>query len=266
MRLRLISGLLGLCLGATAAPIVNTRAAAHRGDSKAAPENTLPAIVSAVKKGAHQIEFDVKLSKDGELVIMHDATVNRTTNGKGKVSELAFAELRALDAGSWFSPKFAGARIPTLREVLEAIPPTIMCNVHLNDEPELAAKVMRLIIELGRVKQCVLACTGEQAAEAKAIEPSIRICNMSGQRTVLDAYVDDTLARRSEFLQLRSGPEGVAAAVKRLHEHGVTVNYYSAQEESLIRALIEAQVDYILTDDLDLTLSVLKQYGVKPVR
>jgi glycerophosphoryl diester phosphodiesterase len=238
---------------------VAARVSAHRGDNKAAPENTIPAIFNAVKKGAHQIEFDVKLSKDGNLVIMHDPTVNRTTNGKGRVADLSFDELRQLDAGSWFSPKFAGTRIPTLREVLQAIPPSIQCNVHLADTPRLAAETARTILEMGRVSQCVLACTKEQAAEARALAPGLRWCNMSGQRRVLQSYVDDTIATGADFIQLLSGLDGLADAVKRLHRRGITVNYFSAQQEPLIRKLSEAGVDYILTDDLDLALSVLSR-------
>ena len=106
-----------------------TDACAHRGDVAAAPENTIPAFVSAVKKGAGMIEFDVQLSKDGHLVIMHDTSVDRTTNGKGRVSDLTFQELRALDAGGWFDPSFTNTQIPTLEEALNSIPTTIQNEI-----------------------------------------------------------------------------------------------------------------------------------------
>ncbi len=262
MTTTIVIALLGGALTAAGA----TRASAHRGDCRSAPENTLPAFASAVRKGAHQIEFDVKLSKDGFLVIMHDPTVDRTTNGKGEVAGLTFQQLRRLDAGSWFSLRFAGTRIPTLRETLEAIPPAIMCNVHLGEVPDLAAKVARVIAEMGRVEQCVLACTRQQAAEAKAIAPKLRICNMSGQRRFLPAYVKETIDARADFIQALSGLDGLADAVRELHEHNISVNYFGAQDELLIRKLVEAGVDYILTDDLDLCLAVLASYGVQPVR
>jgi glycerophosphoryl diester phosphodiesterase len=82
---------------------------------------------------------------------------------------------------------------------------------------------------------------------------------MSGQRRVLQSYVDDTIATGADFIQLLSGLDGLADAVKRLHRRGITVNYFSAQQEPLIRKLSEAGVDYILTDDLDLALSVLSR-------
>src|SRR5256712_11990174 len=91
----------------------------HRGASGHAPENTLAAFGKAVSLGAAFIETDLQLSRDAHFVAIHDATVNRTTNGKGTVHDLTLAELRQLDAGSWFGSEFAGERIPTLEEILQ---------------------------------------------------------------------------------------------------------------------------------------------------
>ena len=95
---------------------------AHRGDSFYAPENTTSAFVSALGK-AEMAEFDVQESRDGHLVVMHDSTVNRTTDGTGAVSNMTLAQLQALDAGSWFGAAFAGERIPTLAQALQTILP-----------------------------------------------------------------------------------------------------------------------------------------------
>ncbi len=92
---------------------------AHRGASGNAPENTLAAFRKAVALGATFIETDLQLSRDARFVAIHDATVNRTTDGQGAVHDLTLAELRRLDAGSWFGSEFAGERIPTLEEILE---------------------------------------------------------------------------------------------------------------------------------------------------
>src|SRR5258705_2988051 len=92
---------------------------AHRGASGNAPENTLAAFRKAVALGATFIETDLQLSRDARFVAIHDATVNRTTNGQGAVHDLTLADLRKLDAGSWFGSEFAGERIPTLEEILE---------------------------------------------------------------------------------------------------------------------------------------------------
>jgi glycerophosphoryl diester phosphodiesterase len=92
---------------------------AHRGASGYAPENTLAAFRKAVAMGLSFIETDLQLSRDARFVAIHDDTVNRTTNGQGNVHDLTLAELRRLDAGSWFGSSFVGERIPTLEEILE---------------------------------------------------------------------------------------------------------------------------------------------------
>jgi len=251
------------------APMVSaTDACAHRGDVKAAPENTIPAFESAVEKGAAQIEFDVQLSQDGVLVIMHDSTVDRTTDGTGRVSDLTFGALRKLDAGSWFDTAFAGIRIPTLRETLEAIPPDVQCNVHLKKSPGVAAATAKAIEAMGRLDQCFLACTLEQADEARGAVPAIRICNMSRQGGDRDAYVETTIEYGAEFIQLhkRNKLDGIHAYIEQLHEAGVTVNYFGADDPETIEALARAGVDYILTDDLDTCLATLTAFTAQSQR
>jgi len=92
---------------------------AHRGASGNAPENTLAAFRKAIALGASFIETDLQLSRDARFVAIHDATVNRTTNGQGAVHDMTLDDLRKLDAGSWFGSEFSGERIPTLEEILE---------------------------------------------------------------------------------------------------------------------------------------------------
>jgi glycerophosphoryl diester phosphodiesterase len=96
---------------------------AHRGYSAVAPENTLPALAAGVLAGATLIEFDVRTTADGVPVVIHDRTVDRTTDGSGHVWELTLDEIATLDAGSWFSPAYAGTRIPLLHEVIELLRP-----------------------------------------------------------------------------------------------------------------------------------------------
>jgi glycerophosphoryl diester phosphodiesterase len=91
----------------------------HRGASGHAPENTMAAFRRAAEMGATFIETDLHISRDARLVAIHDATLDRTTSGKGQVKDFTLAELRELDAGAWFGPEFTGQRIPTLEEVLD---------------------------------------------------------------------------------------------------------------------------------------------------
>ena len=100
-------------------PVQATYIVAHRGNASKAPENTIAAIQRAAGV-AYYTEFDVRKTSDGHLVVMHDATVNRTTDGTGPIAGMTLAEVKALDAGSWFSPAFAGERVPTLAEAINA--------------------------------------------------------------------------------------------------------------------------------------------------
>ena len=95
-----------------------TKIFAHRGSKGTHPENTLASFKEAVSVGSDGIELDVHLPKDGQLVVIHDETVDRTTNGTGEIRNLTLAEIKALDAGSWFYNTYAGEKIPTLEEVL----------------------------------------------------------------------------------------------------------------------------------------------------
>ncbi|MCO8270947.1 hypothetical protein M1L60_10115 [Actinoplanes sp. TRM 88003] len=94
---------------------------AHRGYSAVAPENTLPAFAAAVRAGATLVEFDVRTTVDDVPVVIHDRTLDRTTTGSGHVWDVSYAEVAALDAGSWFSPAYAGVRVPTLAATLELL-------------------------------------------------------------------------------------------------------------------------------------------------
>lgn len=106
---------------------------AHRGASAYAPENTLAAFKLAVDQGADAIELDAKLCADGQIIVIHDQTVERTSNGAGKVADLPLSALQELDAGSWFGLEFKGEPIPTLDEVFEAVGQKIFINIELTN-------------------------------------------------------------------------------------------------------------------------------------
>lgn len=106
---------------------------AHRGASAHAPENTLAAFKLALEQNADGIELDVKLSSDGHVVVIHDPTVDRTTGAKGRVKDMSLADLRGLNAGSFFSQSFSHERIPTLEEVFETMGKRLFINVELTN-------------------------------------------------------------------------------------------------------------------------------------
>jgi glycerophosphoryl diester phosphodiesterase len=134
---------------------------AHRGWSGKAPENTMTAIrLALAEPDIRAIEVDVQLSKDGVPVLFHDFSLERTTNGSGRVQDLTLAELRELDAGSWFGERFAGERIPALEEVLAAVKGRCTLNIELKTaadmHPGLAERVLKLLDQHGMKRDVYL--------------------------------------------------------------------------------------------------------------
>ena len=126
---------------------------AHRGAMDTHPENTISAFKEAVRLGVQMIELDVQLTSDDHLVVLHDNTVDRTTNGQGNIGDFSMEQARLLDAGSWKSPGFKGEGIPTLREVLSVIPENIWINVHLKGGAEMGEKVARVLVDEKKTHQ-----------------------------------------------------------------------------------------------------------------
>ena len=121
---------------------------AHRGACALAPENTLPSFELAVTHNADAIELDAKLSRDGAVMVIHDQTVDRTTNGTGKVNELTLKELKSLDAGSFFGSNFSGTTIPTLDEVFESVGHRLIVNVELTNYKSSADDLVHKVAEV----------------------------------------------------------------------------------------------------------------------
>lgn len=234
---------------------------AHRGASDTHPENTLAAFREAIRLGAHMIEFDVALTKDGHLVLMHDSTLNRTTNGKGPVADFTLAELKKLDAGSWKNSRFKGERIPTLNEALAIMPENMWLNVHLKGGARLAEEVTKQIVATDRLYQSFLACGEAAALAAKKIDSRIQICNMERQANSL-RYVNDTIAMRAEFIQLYGGNSVDPEHTKRLREHGVRINYCCANDAEVVDALFKAGAEFPLVDRLEPMLTVADRHGI----
>jgi len=239
---------------------------AHRGAMDTRPENTVPAFEEAARLGAQMIEFDVCLTKDGELAIMHDPTVDRTTDGKGNVEDLTLAEIKQLDAGSWKDAKFAGVRVPTLKEALDVMPVNVWLNVHLKGGAEVGEKTARVIAEENRLQQAFLACGVEAAKAAKAVAPSILICNMERQGGTRE-YVDGTIAMKAEFIQL-SIPLGeeLADYTKRLHEAGIHINCFGTDSPEVLRKWFAAGVEFPLVNKVGNLMKVAEELGMPPVK
>jgi len=239
---------------------------AHRGAMKTHPENTIPAFRAAINAGAHMIEFDVFLTKDNQMVVIHDSKVDRTTNGKGKVSDLTLAEIKKLDAGSWKAPEFAGEQIPTLQEVLNVMPYNIWLNIHIKGDGQLPVQVASLIGKQGRLHQAFLACSAAAATKAKEVVPEIKICNMERQDSEHE-YVQETIKLKTDFIQLRKADyPDFAANVKMLKENGIRVNYFGTDSPEIIKMLFENGVDFPLVNDILGVIDVAWELDIQPVQ
>ena len=141
---------------------------AHRGASGTCPENTMAAFRRAHELGAHMIELDVQLTRDDAVVVLHDDTLERTTTGLGPIGALTLARVRELDAGSWFGPAFRDERVPTLDEVLAAIP--LPVNVELKPigavAALLAARALAVVEAAGALDRVVFSSFDGAAIEA----------------------------------------------------------------------------------------------------
>ena len=236
---------------------------AHRGDAAACPENTVPAFVSAAKKGAAMVEFDVKRCKTGELVIMHDGDVARTTNGKGLVSEMTFAEIRALDAGVRKGAAFAGTKVPTFDEAIDCLPKDgLWINVHCGAGvvDEVAAKIR----EKGRLHQAFVTAPLKAILAARQKVPELIGCNSTRppwSRAWTDEelvkYVADSIDGDCIFIQpvdklAKLTPRHVA----KFHGWRGSVNWSVSNEPEKAKEIFASGADFILTDRLDDFLKV----------
>ena len=234
---------------------------AHRGASDTHPENTIAAFHEAIRLGAHMIEFDVALTKDGELVLMHDHTIDRTTNGEGRIEDWLLVDLKKLDAGSWKSSRFTGEQIPTLGEALDVMPRNIWLNVHLKGGVELAKKTAHLIASKNRLHQAFLACRTDAAIAAKSIEPRIKICNMERQANTLQ-YVKETIDSGCGFIQLLGGGKVDPSHTERLRQHGVRINYCCTNDPAILAQLLADGVEFPLVDRLGAMLTEAEKLGI----
>ncbi|MFE2414794.1 glycerophosphodiester phosphodiesterase [Kitasatospora sp. NPDC059408] len=224
---------------------------AHRGGSSAAPENTLVSDEVARRAGAQWIENDVQPSRDGVPYVLHDDTVDRTTNGTGRVRDLTAAQLDALDAGSWFAPAYAGTRLPTLAAQLEDLRTrggNLLLEIkgpHTRDEVARIVKEVRDHGMTGRV--FVQSFQVDALRYARELAPELPLGLL---RSELDP---DPVATARDLGLTAYNPSDDALAprpgvVKDLHATGVAVNVWTVDAPARWKALEEAGVDGIITD------------------
>ncbi|MBT4499939.1 MAG: hypothetical protein HOC74_19580 [Gemmatimonadetes bacterium] len=216
---------------------------AHRGASGDFPENTASAFLEAIRLGVEMIEFDVQLSRDRELVIIHDSVVDRISDGSGRVDEMNLTELKELDAGFRSGGQFAGERFLTLEETLDLMPKKMRLNVHIKASDEnrevLAPRVARELVRRNLLQTAFVTGSELNVVAARRRASGLEICT--------NQPVSRCVEIGCRILQPANGittPE----LVEEAHRHGMEVNPFYADEEAEMRRLIDCGVDGILTN------------------
>ncbi len=235
---------------------------AHRGASAHAPENTLPAFQLALEHGANAIELDAKLSADGEVVVFHDPTLERTTNGRGRLAATTFADLRALDAGSFYSPAFRGTQIPSLEEVFERLGNQTVINVELTNyttpRDNLVQKVCELVRKYRLEKRILFSsffASNLSKAARRLPEVPRGLLALGGW---MGAWARSFGFAFGDYAALHPQLKDVdPRAVGRVHRLRRRIHVWTANHADDIVRLKELGVDGIFTDDPQLALHVL---------
>ncbi|TGN18826.1 glycerophosphodiester phosphodiesterase [Leptospira idonii] len=232
----------------------------HRGTRGLAPENTLVSFQIA-NRFTPYFELDTMLCGSGELVVIHDETVDRTTNGKGRVSDLSLEEIQSLDAGAFFSEEFVGESIPSLRELFEKMPSNCIFDIEVKSEGEekerirLAEALIPLLKEL-KIENRVFISSFDSFLLGKVKEKNPSL--LRGQ--LLDSVWKEEDWKVSEPDLILPNHRSVTKEwISQLHKEGYLVIPYTANEEADWIRLKEAGVDGIITDRPDLLLSYLEK-------
>ncbi|UVI31085.1 glycerophosphodiester phosphodiesterase [Paenibacillus spongiae] len=223
---------------------------AHRGAAGEAPENTLAAFQLALEQGCDAFELDVHLSKDGQIVVIHDYSVDRTTTGQGAVSELTVEEMKQYDAGAWFHPSYAGERIPTLEEVIAMTPEHIHINVEIKGGigQGIEEKLVELLRRLNRTASIFVSSFHWNCLRTlNQIEPSLRVgllydLSLKDYALLPKAAGVNAYSLHPHFGKLEA--EAVKAAVAQ----GVAVFPWTINGEADMARMIDMGVSGIITD------------------
>ena len=218
---------------------------AHRGSSKDAPENTLSAVHRAIEDGADFAEIDVQETADGVIVLLHDSDLMRIAGVNKKIWELTYAEIKTLDAGSWFSSEFQSERVPTLTEILKLARGEIKLNIELKfngHEKQLVEKVVKIIEDNNFKSQCVISSLNfEGLKKVRALDPELKI------GYIVAKLIGNMFRVDTDFLSLNSGmvtADVVAGARKRKRE----VHVWTINTTDNMSYFINLGVDNIITD------------------
>lgn len=224
---------------------------AHRGACGEAPEHTRSAFVRALAYGVDMIELDVHLTRDGELVVIHDDDLGRTTNGAGAVRAHDLRMLRTLDAGAWFGPEFCGEGLLTLAEVVALVDGRARLNVELKspqpDWPGQAARVAELLRSTRLVDSTIVSCFEPEALAAlRREDPEVRLGLLWAHTELVEAWA---WARRLGAVSFH--PHWTLASeatIRAAHDRGLQVFVWTVNDLAVMEQLVAMGADGMISD------------------
>lgn len=246
----------------------------HRGAAGYAPENTMASFKKAIELGATHLELDIHQSKDGHLIVMHDGSVDRTTDGSGEIKDLTLSQIKALDAGSWFSEKYKRESVPTLDEVFELLLKNseIKAIVELKNGSDLysgiEAKLVQLVKKFGLNERVIYKSFRTSILEAlRSLDPSVPelyvfLAHFRFLGVTFNPYpnFDKPMAAKVEILQPHV--KFVSDSfVRRAHWFGYKVVVWGVESQRQMRSMLKLGVDGIETDDLATLNGTLRAFS-----
>ena len=234
----------------------------HRGAKGYAPENTLPSFEKSIECKANMIEFDVRLTRDGHIVIMHDATVDRTTNGTGFISQLTLKQIKNLDAGVWFSPKFKGTKVPTLEETVAFIKGKAKFDIEVKKDScsneAIEEKLVSDILKNNILDDTVVTSFDLSSLERiKEIEPRLRVGFLFSQDYDFGQGLKEILRIGGKAIHVEY-PHLTTHLVSEAHRDGILVRPWNPSDKEEMVKLIKMGVDGIATDFPDILRSLVE--------
>ncbi|MBO9598592.1 MAG: hypothetical protein J7559_12350, partial [Cohnella sp.] len=235
------------------------RIIAHRGINLSCPENTLPAFGAAIGLNVDEIELDIRCTKDGELVVIHDSTLERTTNAVGIVRDCLWNEIADCDAGSWHSPQWKGVTIPRFEDVLKKFAGQVIMNVHIYDTGEdgyVVKRVKALAEQYDASRTIYIAGDRDIMENAIQYAPEIERCCLVEQKNW--NLVDHALRYHCKKLQFFT-EYCTETIVKKAHAAGIRCNLFYTNTAEAAEYYLGIGIDAILTDDPLQIMSVVNK-------
>lgn len=240
----------------------------HRGASKFAPENTMPAFTKAIELEADGVEFDIHLTKDKKMVVCHNYTIDETSDGRGEIKNLTLDELKKFDFGIKFSPEFKGTRIPTLQEVMDKVSGMKMINIELKGQfesnEELASLVLEETEKYDIFNKIVFSSFDHELLK---ILKSLKDDLIIGALFKATECVTDRQFKNNIDFVLQSGFQAIhphALCIGRenvdtCHEKGIKVNTWGGASVNRIQRMIEYGCDAIITNEILIAKSIMER-------